>query len=258
MKSKKILIAIIILILIPIILLAIICVKENKNPFYIDYTIEQWIGILQAILGYMGTGALGLLAFWQNEKSIEINDNLMKMQRDKDKDIRKPILKPVKIVIDDGYDKSMICCYKKYFKYDISESKFDHKTINCRNSYIKITLKNVSNNSLFDFKLTDIKLPKEKIILYKSSQLIVDNENLEIVANDNIIMMLFVSDEFMTQFRTKHREIEITITYTNAFGEVFEEIIKVSSLYSLHGSWQCSQNITNKESNVFKSEYFVN
>ncbi len=72
MRYIKIKIALFILVLIPILSIIFIWIKECKNPFIIDYNIDQWAVILSTFLGYIGTGSLGLLALWQSEKANDI------------------------------------------------------------------------------------------------------------------------------------------------------------------------------------------
>ena len=80
MKYNKIVWAIIVLVAIPVIIVGFIWVKESKNPFLIDYNTDQWAAILAAILGYVGTGTLGVLALWQNEKANELDSVYTRLQ----------------------------------------------------------------------------------------------------------------------------------------------------------------------------------
>lgn len=80
MKHKKIWLSGSVLLLIPIAMVVFIWICEGKSPFTVDYDLNQWIGIVGALLTYAGTGSLGVLAFWQNEKANDINDNLVKIE----------------------------------------------------------------------------------------------------------------------------------------------------------------------------------
>ncbi len=86
-ENKSITVIIIILSLIPIVLIGLISLLKRKN--LINYDISQLIEITAALLSYIGTCILGILAYYQNliqkkenEKSQnqlkEINDNQLK------------------------------------------------------------------------------------------------------------------------------------------------------------------------------------
>lgn len=76
MKHRNILFAIVILALIPLLFISFVWIREGVCPFFIDYNLDQWIGIMGAILAYIGTGSLGILALWQNEKVSELSRDL--------------------------------------------------------------------------------------------------------------------------------------------------------------------------------------
>ena len=73
-NKKNYQIAVWILMVIPIIFIIIVWFKEKKCPFTHDYNTDQWASILAALLGYIGTSALGILALWQNDKLSEVNE----------------------------------------------------------------------------------------------------------------------------------------------------------------------------------------
>jgi hypothetical protein len=76
---KKYMLVIIILIAIPLISLLAFVISEYCLH-KIDLKAGEWASFIGAILSYLGTAFLGLLALWQNEKANEVNKNILNYQ----------------------------------------------------------------------------------------------------------------------------------------------------------------------------------
>ena len=74
-------IPIIILAIVPIVTITVFAVMEY-GLHRIDMHAGEWASFIGAILGYIGTVLLGILAFWQNEKVGKINNELLNLQKD--------------------------------------------------------------------------------------------------------------------------------------------------------------------------------
>lgn len=71
---------IVILALIPVITISTFAILEY-GFHKIDIKVGEWASFIGAILGYIGTVLLGLLALWQNEKANSLNREMQKLQQ---------------------------------------------------------------------------------------------------------------------------------------------------------------------------------
>jgi hypothetical protein len=76
---EKYKLAIIILVAIPAIVLFVFLIGEYWLHI-IDLKAGEWASFIGAILSYLGTAFLGLLALWQNQKANEVNKNILNYQ----------------------------------------------------------------------------------------------------------------------------------------------------------------------------------
>jgi hypothetical protein len=105
----------------------------------------DWAAFIGTILAYIGTALLGVLAFWQNEKTNEINERLLKIEEVK-----------VKPIID-------INTIQEAYQFDVNAMKF----ILQENSIIHyFIISNLSDVYIQSSKLISIKIESYK---YKNS-----------------------------------------------------------------------------------------
>lgn len=186
----------------------------------IDMSAGEWANLLSATFGYWGTVLLGVLAFWQNERTSLINERLFAFEDINKKIANTPILKIIgcEIFSDNNYKSILIEDNNFRGNYNYI-AKFNNVSIDFDHAEFYIVVKNDSSSKICNLTYNGIGYIKPQEL--KSHVKLVNKQ----ICIDSLEQYSEVDLNINPMIQNKMNRYEINIEYYNIYNHRFTQSI---------------------------------
>lgn len=208
----------------PIVIIVVFYTKEYILH-EIDLSAGDWAGLLGSVFTYWGTILLGMIAFWQNDRVMRLEERNMDIKERELKENNTPdfIIEKVEACLGGEIVELALENISHGMREEKQWSSKDYKKVN--NLGLYVSLKNVTKVDAFDIEVLDSIIDKKlKKGLFKIG---VDRRG-KVERKSSLVLGYQISFEYIQEINgIKIFEISFPINYRNLYGHFFHSDIIV-------------------------------